>query len=222
MKLLVKNVRLSFHDLEKAKKFEQDDEYGKFNVTTLASDETTIRLKNADGKVVNTSHRKIDKVIEQVVKEKFNGKVPPKLKNWVYCSADGNHGSREAFVDSDGNYYDGADENTFIISATKREDLLHKIGKSHVDCYDQKRNKIDPKTFYSGCYVNLSIDIYAMKGKKTDSVQASLEAIQFLRDGERLGAAPADTSDDFDEEEMPENEAGDVDLEDEGELDGIA
>ena len=50
---------------------------------------------------------------------------------------------------------------------------------------------------YGGCYVNAQIEIYAMDGQPPQgkSVNASLLAIQFLRDGTAFGGSRADESD---------------------------
>lgn len=48
---------------------------------------------------------------------------------------------------------------------------------------------------YGGCYVNLKLDVYAST-KHGNAVHASLLAVQFVRDGDAFGGAPA-TADGF-------------------------
>ncbi len=50
---------------------------------------------------------------------------------------------------------------------------------------------------YGGCYVNAQIEIYAMDGQPPQgkSINASLLAVQFLRDGAAFGGSRADESD---------------------------
>lgn len=55
---------------------------------------------------------------------------------------------------------------------------------------------------YGGCYVNVKVDIKAMKAKEKipNQVYASLLTVQFVSDGEAFGAAPG-TAEGFDEVE---------------------
>lgn len=52
---------------------------------------------------------------------------------------------------------------------------------------------------YAGCYVNAIIRFWC---QDTDggALRCSLEAVQFLKDGEAFGAAPVDTDEEFDDE----------------------
>lgn len=60
---------------------------------------------------------------------------------------------------------------------------------------------------YGGCYVNLKVDIYAMKAKGTipAGIHCNLKAVQFVGDGESFGGGPG-TTDGF-EDEGDEGEA---------------
>lgn len=66
---------------------------------------------------------------------------------------------------------------------------------------------------YGGCYVNVKVDIKAMKAKEQipNQIYATLLTVQFASDGESFGAAPG-TSDGFDEVEGGEFEGGGDDL----------
>lgn len=63
---------------------------------------------------------------------------------------------------------------------------------------------------YSGCYANVILRIYGYvgKGSQKSRINASLEAVQFVRDGERFGARPVDVDSAFDEEEAPVDDFG--------------
>ena len=63
---------------------------------------------------------------------------------------------------------------------------------------------------YSGCYVNVIVEIWAQDNKHGKRVNASLLAVQFVRDGERLAGGSVASADDF--QEIPgatDNAAGD-------------
>ena len=55
---------------------------------------------------------------------------------------------------------------------------------------------------YGGCYVNVSIDIWIMDNQYGKKVLASLNAIQFVKDGEAFGSKSegADDFEDLDDE----------------------
>ena len=51
---------------------------------------------------------------------------------------------------------------------------------------------------YAGCYVNAIIRVWAMDNEHGKRINASLEAVQFLRDGEAFsGSAPVDVDEEF-------------------------
>lgn len=54
---------------------------------------------------------------------------------------------------------------------------------------------------YSGCYANVLVRIYVYdgKGKNPNRINASLEAVQFVKHGEAFGSAPVDVDSVFDE-----------------------
>jgi hypothetical protein len=61
--------------------------------------------------------------------------------------------------------------------------------------------KADGK-LYSGCYANVLVRIYAYDGSKNNNpnrINASLEAVQFVRHGEAFGAKPVDVESVFDD-----------------------
>lgn len=63
---------------------------------------------------------------------------------------------------------------------------------------------------YGGCYVNVKVDIKAMKAFETvpNQIYATLLTVQFVSDGEAFGAAPG-TAEGFDDVEGATAESGD-------------
>ena len=59
---------------------------------------------------------------------------------------------------------------------------------------------------YGGCYVNVKVDIKAMKAKEKipNQIYATLLTVQFVSDGEAFGAAPG-TAEGFDDVEGAES-----------------
>jgi hypothetical protein len=215
MKVIVKNARLSFNDLFKAKATQ--DGAPKYSATLICLDgsdkdgnKTTISYTNSDGKKMSVPFAKMDDLCNHVLKEKF-GKVPAKAANWAFNKADGST-HREEYVNDDGEFWAGFDAETYYISAGKKEESC-KGGKMTV--LDQQKQPIEANSglIFSGCYVNAVIDIYAYDSDKGGKgVTASLEGIQLKKKGEALGITQIDAEDEFDEEEIEEieNEADDL------------
>jgi len=71
-------------------------------------------------------------------------------------------------------------------------------------------NEGDPYAPYSGCYVNAIIRIYGYVGDngKKSRINASLEAIQFAKDGEAFASRGVDVDAAFDEVDVPQDDMG--------------
>lgn len=213
MKVIVKNARLSFNDLFMAKAVGKGSK-PKFSATLICLNgdeegnpdgpETTVVYNNAEGKKVSAPYSKMEQICEHVLKEKF-GKVPAKHANWAFNKADGST-HREQYVNDDGDYWAGFNDDTFYISASKHEERCVD-GKMTV--LDQLKQPIAANSgkIFSGCFVNVVIDVYAFSNDEGKGVTASLEGIQLKAKGEALGITQIDAADEFDEEELPESEA---------------
>jgi len=111
--------------------------------------------------------------IDRLSKLNFKG-IKPKTKDLFIKDGDGEDG----------------DDNTkghWIISANRAETQ----GRPQV--IDRKRKPIDSSeasTVYAGCYVNALIGIYVPKG--WGKICASIEVVQFVRDGEPFGGGRVD------------------------------
>lgn len=97
--------------------------------------------------------------------------------------------------------YEGFEGNLFVSARSKVRPGV----------YDQQRQELseaDGKP-YSGCYVNVSLELWAQDNSFGKRVNAQLRGVQFLRDGDAFagGARPAD-ADEFDEISAPEEGDG--------------
>jgi hypothetical protein len=59
---------------------------------------------------------------------------------------------------------------------------------------------------YSGCYVNVSIDVWAQDNKYGKRINAQLKGIQFVRDGDAFGGGAPASPDEFEDLGVPEEE----------------
>jgi hypothetical protein len=127
--------------------------------------------------------KEIQKAIDALTADKFKGKKLPADK---VCLRDGDLKDDEAYA--------GA----FYVSASnlKRPQVVDR-DKSPLVAEDDKP--------YGGCYVNGVIRIWAQDNQYGKRINASLEAVQFLKDGDRFGAPPVNLDDLPDVEGVDDN-----------------
>jgi len=115
----------------------------------------------------------------QAAEAKFGKPIPKTVK---YCLNDG-----------DEKEYDGYEGHWAIKATTKRRPVVIDQSKTTIAEADNK--------IYAGCYVNASIDIWCMDNNYGKRVLASLNGIQFAKDGESFGVS-GNAMDDFSEIEV--------------------
>ena len=170
------DVRVAFPVLFKAEQFNGE---GKFRCgATLLLGPDHPQLKQ------------VEAAIEQAAREKWKDKAPAILK--AARAKD-----KVALRDGDTKpKYDGFAGNWFVSANCRGGDTEAEAGKPKV--YDANRNEVtDPakNPIYSGCYVNAVVEFYA-DSRYGDGVFCTLAGIQFRRDGDAFGGAPA-KADDF-------------------------
>lgn len=124
--------------------------------------------------------------LKAVAKEKWGAKADAVYtaleKGDKLCLHDGNTKTE----------YDGFEGNLFVSARSKVRPGV----------YDQQRQELteaDGKP-YSGCFVNVSLELWAQDNDYGKRINAQLRGVQFLRDGDAFagGSRPAD-ADEFDE-----------------------
>lgn len=214
--LIITNGRLSFDK----NLFEPSDaklkKSGKFSCNIIASDETTFAILTKDrGKVV-VARKDLDKVLQDVLKEKFN-KVPAKWENWATrentAAVNATSGDRyKGYEDDNGIYFSPSRYADQGHPSYVRRDRTILNGNNPDDLAEAKR------LFYGGCYINAKINIAAFEVKEDNvtkrGVTSFLEAVQFLRDGDKFGggSANADGFDAVDEDDLPDGLDDDSDV----------
>ncbi len=164
MKVMLKNVRLSFPSLFKTEQYAGEDTE-KYAATFL--------IPKSDTKTVTA----IEQACKQALVEKYGeGKVPK--------------GFKMPLVDGDDKEYQGYADHVCIKANTKKRPTLVNRDKTPIVEEDG--------ILYGGCYVNASIDVWVMDNSYGKKVLASLNAIQFVKDGESFGTK-SDGADDFDD-----------------------
>lgn len=202
--LLTNNVRLSF-----TKNLFKPSEKKKRSCNLVCSDDTRFfRLENGVPKSI--ARKDIDTVIQDVLKEKFHGKVPAKFENWAVRSC------ANANNTNTGERYDGyGDDKAIYFAPSRYED-------QGMPAFVRRNGTTIPTTnaegiaeaeglFYAGCYIFAKINVAAYETKEDGvtkrGVTTYLEGLQFYKDGERFGGGAADATGFVDLTEDDEDES---------------
>lgn len=181
--IMLRNVRLSFHNLYKAVQFEGTGEY-KYDATFIiepgSENDKTIRAEIA------RSAKGFGKDAERVLRGLegnsakhcyISGDIagrPEYAGKWVLRTKRKQSSGRPAVVDRDPN-----------VNLTPEE------GRP-----------------YSGCYVNAKVNVYAQtKGTGSPGIRGSFSSVQFYKDGDAFSGAPPATAEGFDVEADEEEES---------------
>jgi len=183
--VLLTNVRLSFAHLDEPK--EQKSDKGETTLKYQANG--LISKTTAEGK---RNLAKLKKASEQV-KEKKWGNKQPRLKANQVCVRDGDEEDYEGYA---GHYYISA-------SNKKQPQLITKFKDGKGEWLPAKKGKL-----YSGCVVNMLVRLWAQDSTEYGKrLNASVEAVQFVKDGPAFGGGgPVDTREKFAEIEADEGD----------------
>jgi hypothetical protein len=206
MQLHIKNVRMSFAHIRTPQKPTQPDELPKFKFNGIVSDETRISFTHG-GKSYTVKPSDMPKVELLLLKEKFGNEVKRPAapiwasSNFLYNVAEQQVGSRSPKIDQEsGDFYDGYEEGTYFFSASAPEGEPPLV-------VDQKRRELAASSGHpeNGDYVNVIIDAFAYEYKNKKGLSGTVKGVQYLRDGEKFGAARGVEASAFDEEELDDD-----------------
>lgn len=200
MKVMIQNVRIAFPQLFEAKQINGEGK-PKFGCSVLfpASQKAKLQVAgavfNEDGSVKTPPKWEVmslDAVLEKVAADKWKDKATAELKIMkakdTLCIHNGD--LKPNYAGYPGNFYLSASTEIqpTVLNADKSIIVSAAAGKP-----------------YAGCFVNLSVDIYAQDNKYGKRINAVLTGVQFAGDGESFGGSrPADESE-FDEVEYDED-----------------
>ena len=131
--------------------------------------------------------KQIKDAMAAVSAEKF-GKTPPK-------------GLKLCLQDGDEKEYDGYANHVYLKATTKRRPVVIDKDKTPLTADDGKP--------YAGCYVNASIDFWAMDNQYGKRILCNLNGVQFAKDGEPFGSGGNTAMGDFDDISDSSDDAGD-------------
>lgn len=171
MKIKLSNVRLAFPALFEAKTVNGEGKPA-FSAALL--------LDPADPQV-----KTINAALEQVAKDKWGAKADAMLKQM-------RAGDKLALHDGDlKSSYDGFPGNLYISARSAVRPLVIDADKTPLVEADGKP--------YAGCYVNVSIELWAQDNNYGKRINASLGGVQFYKDGDAFAGGAAASEDDFDD-----------------------
>lgn len=191
----LKAVRLSFPDLWKpGKPMNDGDEpkYGGQFIIDPGSENETI-TKNA---MVAAAKETFGANWEAIVRSMEKSKK---------CLRNGDDN-----LDKEGNVREGYAGKLYVVARNKAKPAIVAAKAKNADGSWNYLTEADGKP-YGGCYVNVKIEVKAMKAKDKipNQIYARLLAVQFVRDGESFGAAPG-SPEGFDDVEGAEDTAGEL------------
>ena len=126
-------------------------------------------------------HDELRDLIDRVMDDKW-GRDKPRLKPDRFCLRDG-----------DEEDYDGYADHWYVTARNRnRPKIIDADGKTPLVEEDNRP--------YSGCYANVWIRIWAQDNEFGKRVNASLEAVQFVKDGEAFSGAAPIADEEFEDE----------------------
>lgn len=164
--IMLKNVRLSFNDLFEARAFEGGTP--KFSATVLIP-------KDSD------THKELLTHIRQVAKAQWADKAPAILRTCEGNTQRWPLKDGDLAVDAEGNQRQGWDAHWAIKGSSPTRPLIINRDRSQLTEQDGKP--------YSGCYVNVKLDIWAQDNKFGKAINVKLLGIQYWAEGERFGSS---------------------------------
>ena len=196
---IINDARLSFD-----KNLFDANKKGKTGCNIIASDATRY-VRREEGKSVPIKQSDLQSIVEEVLKQKFNGKVPAKFENWAVRK------NVDSCSQTTGERFSGYEDNNGIYFAPGRykgtATFVRKDG-SIINLSVPAEEEEARKLFYAGCYCNFKVNFAAYEtqedGVTKRGVTTYLEAVQFLRHGEPFsgGSANADGFDAIEEAEV--------------------
>jgi hypothetical protein len=196
--VILKNVRLSYPDLFKPGKPMNDGDVPKYGGQFIF---------DADSEAAKVAKQALIQAAQETFGANWQAIVNAMEKS-KKCVRKGDDN-----LTKDGAIRDGYGGKLYVVARNKAKPLL--IGPRRGPDGQFPVLTEDGGKPYGGCYVNVKVDIKAMKAKDKipNQIYATLLTVQFVADGEAFGAAPG-TSDGFDDVEGAEMGSGFSDMDD--------
>jgi len=174
MKVTLNNVRLSFPHIFEPQASEGGEP--KYNCTLI------IEPGSANAKALSAA-------VEQVSKEKWGVKADSTLaalrKNDKVCYRESEK------TNGSGDVYDGFEGKHYVSASDKARPTVVDRDRTPLTAADGKP--------YGGCYVNAVVDVWPQDNGYGKRVNASIKALQFVKDGDAFGGSAPVSADEFED-----------------------
>lgn len=212
--VVVKDARLSFPHLFTAQKRENDD-------GTTRENFNCVLMVPKDGDHAKATMAKLKKAAQAAKKRAWGDDESkwPKIPASKTCVKDGDN---EDHFDTPRDEY----ADYFIIPCASPVDKPPRVLTNRKDTDDKWIDAEPGKKGapYAGCYVNAIIELYGQKKDPKRSmpnrINASVQTVQFRRDGDPFAAQPVDPNDMLDDDDVSYEGELDDDGRDDGDDDG--
>jgi hypothetical protein len=193
--VILRNCRLSYPDLFKPGKPLNDGDTPKYGGQFIFT---------ADSEAAKVAKEALTAAAKETFGENWQAivKAMEKTKKCLRTGDDN--------LTKDGAIRDGYGGNLYLVARNKVKPLLIGGKKDSTGQFPVLTEESGKP--YGGCYVNVKVDIKAMKAKDRipNQIYATLQTVQFVADGESFGAAPG-TAEGFDEVEGAASDASSED-----------
>ena len=212
MKVTLKGLRLAFPHIwepQQPQKAGGEAAYNGSFIFPLTDSDKSVAA------VANEELKKAQAAMQQVAVEKWGAKAGDVFKTLRakgdICLLDG--ATKAEYDGFDGNKYVSARNKAKpVIVATKKFNgkviTVDEGNNAYIDGQRLRDLPFDVKAPYSGCYVNVTLDIWAQDNQYGKRINAKLLAIQFDKDGEAFSGGEGYSDNDFEDEPATEEGAG--------------
>lgn len=173
MKVKLTDVRMAFPELFEAVQFNGEGQF-RYGANFFLPKE-------------GAAHVAVSQAIMQVATEAWKGKAAAMVDEMKGNS------NKFCLTNGDTKTYDGA-EGCMVLSARRNQ----KDGRPGIYNRDKSPLTAADGVLYSGCYVNVTVDIWAQT-KDFPGIRCSLIGVQFNRDGDAFSGSATVSADDFDD-----------------------
>jgi hypothetical protein len=193
LKLKVTNTRVGFaNGLFKARAMEEGQQ-AKYGADFILGPDSKVFRQNGDKSWTETTLKAAQL---EVANDAWKGKGAEMIEDLEASKKSYRNGNKRK--NKDGEVYEGYDDAWYVTakSATKPK-LFDRRPKNA----DGSENLVTEESgiIYSGCYVNVTFDLYANTQAKNRGIFAGLTGAQFVKDGDSFGGGGSAKADDFDD-----------------------
>ena len=190
MDIRISNARISFANGLWNASAAVEGGIPKYNCDFIVTPDSKVERKTAEGKWVSTSLKEAQRLVAE---EAFKGDAK-KASAW-FEDLDARQKSvrvGDKNKDKAGDVRQGYEGNLYVHATSKTLMPVYRGDKSIV-----AREEDSP--IYSGCYVNMQVELWAQENTNGKGLRATLLGIQKVRDGDAFGGGSAPNADDFGE-----------------------